>query len=95
MSITLHSFSALGLCLNTLGYNAHLSGFQRHGMVFKFNLHFTFNHEEKFICIGMIMPDKFTLNFDQFNLVIIQFLDNLRCPVFMENNANLSCKSLN
>ena len=45
---------------------------------------FTFDHEEQFIGICMFMPDKFALNFDQFDLVIIQFLNNLGCPVFIE-----------
>ena len=71
----------LGLVSDALGYNAHLSGFQRHGVVFKFNFHFSIDNQEQFVGFGMIMPDKFSLDFDQLDLVVIQLFHNFRRPL--------------
>jgi len=69
---------------HALGDDQHLSLAQLDGPILKFNQHRAFDDDEHLIRIRMVMPDEFTLDLHQLELVIVHLCDHLRRPVFRE-----------
>ena len=62
---------------NAFGYNVHFAFVQMHRMFLKFNRHGSFDNEKNFIGIFVIMPNKVTLKFSHFELIIVHLSYNL------------------
>jgi hypothetical protein len=55
--------------------------FTHHGFaVAELHAQRAFDHEEEFVLVFMVMPDKLTLEFDGFDMALVYFTDDSRIP---------------
>ena len=73
-----------GFVLYALRNDEHFTFVQRDRPITKENIEVTFDDDEGFVCIRVVMPNKFTLNFGKFEVIVIELSNDLRRPVFAE-----------
>src|SRR5215469_12926909 len=57
----LHFFLRIGLVFDTLGYDKHFSGANVRGAIPQIDPQLTFDHDEGFFRLSVVMPDKVAL----------------------------------
>ena len=72
------------LVFNTLGNHTQFTFPQFDCTIPELNTHRTFNYDENFVGIFVVVPDKLTLDFYKLELVVIHFRDYSRRPMFGE-----------
>ena len=73
-----------GFMLDAFGHHKHLTGRQRDRAISELDGQLPIQHDKDFIRIGVLMPHKVALDFDQFELVMIHLSDNLGGPLIAE-----------
>ncbi len=71
-----HSCSADGLCRSLRGTTNTPIQFDSRAR--ELGLQSTRQHNKRFVCFRMFMPDKLTLDFDDFELIVLEFGDHFR-----------------
>ena len=69
---------------NALGNHTQFPFTQVYYPIPELNTHRAFNYDKNFVCIFVVVPDKLALNFCKLELVVIQFRDYSRRPMFGE-----------
>ena len=69
------------LMLHAFGNNIQLTLIQRHHTIAQMDIQFASYDQEYFIRFGMVMPDELSLNFCQFEMIIIHLCNDLRGPM--------------
>ena len=64
------------LVFDTFRDDAHLPRAELNRVVLEFDLHAALDDEKGLVGIGVMMPDEFTLDLDQFELVVVHLGDN-------------------
>ena len=70
--------------LYTFGHNIEFAFVQGNYTITEVNIQFAFNNEKQFIRFRMVMPDEFSLNFCQLDMIIVHLRKYLWRPVLGE-----------
>jgi hypothetical protein len=75
--------------LHAFWHNEHFTFIQAHVSIAELNLELTFQDNERFIGLRMVMPDKLSLNLCNLEVVLIHLRHDLRRPVLGEQGQFL------
>src|SRR5262249_37196967 len=73
-----------GFVFDSLGHNKHFTCSEVNSTVRKLDAHLAVKNDENVIRFGVAVPHKLSLDFDQFELVVIHLGDDLRRPMIRE-----------
>jgi hypothetical protein len=76
-------FVSYGSMLNTSLHNEELALFQPHLVIAKFHPKPTFDHQEHFVFLLMMVPDEGALKLDHLHHLPVEFANDLGFPVLL------------
>ena len=69
---------------NAAGDDEEFIFFQHNGPVPQFHVEFTFDNKEHFIFMIMLVPDKFSFEFDELDVLSVELAGDAGIPVIMD-----------